>query len=138
MVREYEAMYILRPELDEDGVKSELDAIHELVENGSGTVDKTTRWGRRHLAYEIEGYQEGYYIIDRFHIEGTALKEMERTLHINEQVLRHLIVLSSTTTDMSVSEGAGGERTQDEDESESPARTPRAARDDDEEEEEEE
>lgn len=138
MVREYEAMYILRPDLDEDGVKSEIDAIHELVEHGSGTVDKTTRWGRRHLAYEIEGHQEGYYIIDRFHVEGSVIKEMERTLHINEHVLRHLIVLSSTTADMSVSESLSSERSEDEDESGSLSRTSHDISDEDDEEEEEE
>ncbi len=137
MVKEYEAMYILRPELDEDGVNSALAAVHEIVEHGSGSVDKTTRWGRRHLAYDIEGYQEGYYIIDRFHVEGSVIKEMERTLHISEHFLRHLIVLSSTTTDISVSDGTASEHGQDDEESESPSRAARGSRDDDDEEEEE-
>jgi hypothetical protein len=56
-----------------------------------GQIVKVAPWGRRRLAYQIDRYREGSYHIVLFEAPADALSEMERTLQITEEVLRHLV-----------------------------------------------
>jgi small subunit ribosomal protein S6 len=86
-------MLILPPEADESVVSGALDRITRVVGEAGGQVGNVDRWGRRRLAFEIESQSEGYYIVAEFTAEPEALTELERSLHLADEVLRFKIVV---------------------------------------------
>ncbi len=93
MVRDYELMYIVRPELEDDAVRVAVKSVRTLIESLGGEVVKTTLWGKRRLAYEVRRLREGHYVLVVFHLDGGKIAEIERALRIHDTVFRHLIVV---------------------------------------------
>jgi len=93
MVRDYELMYIVRPELEDDAVRVAVKSVRSLLESHDGEVVKTTLWGKRRLAYEVKRLREGHYVLVVFHMDGGKIAEIERALRIHDTVFRHLIVV---------------------------------------------
>jgi small subunit ribosomal protein S6 len=93
MVRDYELMYIVRPELEDDAVRVAVKSVRSLIESQEGEVVKTTLWGKRRLAYEVKRLREGHYVLVVFHLDGGKVGEIERALRIHDTVFRHLIVV---------------------------------------------
>ena len=90
-MRRYELMLVLRPDVADDKAQAVIDrTTRQLVADG-GQIIKVAPWGRRRLAYQIDRYREGSYHIVLFEAPPAALAEMERTLQITEEVLRHLV-----------------------------------------------
>jgi small subunit ribosomal protein S6 len=94
VLREYELMYVVRPDLDEDGLRGAVEAVQGLVEGQGGEVVTTTPWGKRRLAYEIAGLRDGHYVIVEFRGDGAKVKELERALRISDHVIRHMITIA--------------------------------------------
>ena len=90
-MRRYELMLVLRPVVPDDKAQAVIDrTTRQLVTSGAQII-KVAPWGRRRLAYQIESFREGSYHIVLFEAPPEALIEMERTLQITEEVLRHLV-----------------------------------------------
>jgi len=92
LLRDYEILYIVRPDLDEDQVHDAVGSVDKLIANLGGATVKTDIWGRRRLAYEVRHLREGQYVLTDFRIEPARVPEMEATLKISDAVFRHLIV----------------------------------------------
>ena len=91
-MRRYELMLVLRPDAPEERIQAVLEkATRQLTEAG-GQIVKASPWGRRRLAYPIDRYREGSYHILHFDAPAEAIVDLERTLLITEEVLRHLVV----------------------------------------------
>jgi small subunit ribosomal protein S6 len=86
-------MLILPAEADEAVVSAALDRITRIVSEAGGAVGKVDRWGRRRLAFEIDRQTEGYYVVAEFTAEPTVITELERTLHLADEVLRFKVVV---------------------------------------------
>ncbi|MGI8848221.1 MAG: 30S ribosomal protein S6 [Candidatus Dormibacteria bacterium] len=92
MVREYELMYIVRPDVDDDGLRQAADSVEELITGLGGEIEKTTMWGKRRLAYEVKHLRDGHYVVSHLKLDGQSIKEVERALRIHDTVFRHLLV----------------------------------------------
>jgi small subunit ribosomal protein S6 len=91
-MRKYDVMYIVRPTVELEARKAlieELNAI--LTSRGTATV-AVNEWGTRELAYEIEDFRKGYYVVLAFEASPEAVHEFDRVIGLKEAVLRHLIV----------------------------------------------
>jgi len=91
-LNKYEIGVILRPTLEEEALKAELDRVQELITRFGGTVEKVDEWGRRRLAYEIDKQTEGIYYFITFSAESPVPAEIESRARIMENVIRYLIV----------------------------------------------
>jgi small subunit ribosomal protein S6 len=91
-LREYEVLYIVRADLDDDKVQDAVKRVNTLIERSGGTVERTNLWGKRKLAYEVKHQKEGSYVLQDFQLSPERVPELEAGLKITEQVLRHLIV----------------------------------------------
>ncbi len=91
-MRRYELMLVLRPDAPEDRIQTLLDKTTRQITDSGGQIVKAAPWGRRRLAYQIDRYREGSYHILHFDAPADAIVELERTLLITEEVLRHLVV----------------------------------------------
>jgi small subunit ribosomal protein S6 len=85
-------MFIVPPEADESVVGGVIDRIAKIVSQAGGEVGKVDRWGRRRLAYEIARQSEGYYVVVAFTAEPSVIAELERSLHLADDVLRFKVV----------------------------------------------
>ena len=91
-MRDYETMFILKPDLDEEVVEAVIARFQGLITDGGGTVASVNKWGKRRLAYEIRGYGEGVYVIMEFSAEADVARELERVFKIADEVIRHLLI----------------------------------------------
>jgi len=88
----YELVYIIQPELDEEGVKAVDDRITQVISGEDGTIASTDHWGKRRLAYPIKGHFEGHYILHNLSMPPAAVQNVERQLRLSEDVIRFLVV----------------------------------------------
>ena len=86
-------MLILPAEADEALVTTAVDRITKIIGPAGGEVTKLDRWGRKRFAYEIANQHEGYYVVVRFHAEPTVQAELDRTLKLADEVIRHKVLL---------------------------------------------
>jgi small subunit ribosomal protein S6 len=91
MQRDYELGVILNPDLGEDQTRTLVDRVTHYVTNNDGTVVRVNAWGRRHMAYPIERHRDGLYYWFDLILPPTAVAELERSLRVNEDVIRHLL-----------------------------------------------
>jgi small subunit ribosomal protein S6 len=91
-LRDYEVLYIVRADLDEDKVQDVVKRVNTLIERSGGVAERTNLWGKRKLAYEVKHQKEGAYVLQDFRIGQERIPELEAALKITEEVLRHLIV----------------------------------------------
>jgi small subunit ribosomal protein S6 len=92
LLRDYEILYIVRPELDEEQLQAAIATVDKLIESLGGTTQKTDVWGRRRLAYEVRHLREGQYVLTDFQIDPARVPELEGALKISDTVFRHLVV----------------------------------------------
>ena len=86
--REYETIYILRPDIDADGADKVGQRVNEVVGRESGTMTKVELWGRRRLAYDIKKKSEGIYVVVTMSAEPATAQELDRQLNLSESVMR--------------------------------------------------
>ena len=91
-MNQYESMYILKPDLDEETRKSLIEKFKGLVEQNGGKIEKVDEWGNKKLAYEINYIKEGYYVLMTFEAEPEFPKELERNYNISDSVLRYNVI----------------------------------------------
>lgn len=113
-MREYEIVYIFDPVLTEDQINDRLDKFHAHITDG-GEVTAVDHWGKRQLAYPINNKTAGYYVVVQFTAEASILPELERTLKLDDDLVRYLIVLSEgePTAPMSIATRDPSERDED-------------------------
>jgi small subunit ribosomal protein S6 len=116
-MRRYELMLVLRPDVADDRSQAVIDRTTRQITAAGGQITKVAPWGRRRLAYPIDRYREGSYHIILFHAPGDALAELEHSLLITEEVLRHLVTRDERPVKVSRREGgeAEGEDVEDTD-----------------------
>lgn len=90
-MRRYELMLVLRPDVPDDKIQAVIDKTTRSISGSGGQIVKVSPWGRRRLAYPIDRHREGSYQIVHFDAPSDAITELERTLLITEEVLRHLV-----------------------------------------------
>jgi small subunit ribosomal protein S6 len=91
-LRDYEILYIVRADLDDDKVQDIIKRVNTLIERAGGSLERTNVWGKRKLAYEVKHQKEGSYVLQDFQIGPDRVPELEAALKITEEVLRHLVV----------------------------------------------
>jgi small subunit ribosomal protein S6 len=90
-MRRYELMLIVRPDVPDDKNQAVIDRTTRQLVAAGGQIVKVAPWGRRRLAYPIDRHRDGSYHIVLFEAPAEAIAELERTLLITEEVLRHLV-----------------------------------------------
>ena len=87
----YEAVYILNPDLTEEQNAALIERFKGIVE-ANGTVSEVNEWGKRRLAYPINDLMEGYYVLMTFTAAAAVPAELDRIFRITDGVMRSMIV----------------------------------------------
>lgn len=90
IMRKYELMYIIRPELEQEALQAVVDKFQGIIQNG-GEITKHDVMGKRRLAYEINKIRDGVYVLVNFTATPDVVAELERILKISDEVIRYLI-----------------------------------------------
>lgn len=91
-IAEYDLNVILEPNLSEQQLQTEKDAVTTQVERVEGEIVEVDEWGSRRLSYPIRKLNEGYYIIYRLKLSGDKPKTLETALRQRDNVMRVLVV----------------------------------------------
>jgi small subunit ribosomal protein S6 len=91
-MRVYEELFILKPDTVEEEVDGFVEQIQHVITNGKGTVDKTDKWGVRKLAYRVQKYSEGLYVLIQFSSTPDLVKEVERRMRVADSVIKFITV----------------------------------------------
>jgi small subunit ribosomal protein S6 len=91
-LREFETTYILQPEITDEGVAALNTRLDGIFEKGGSIRLLYEDDGKRRLAYEIGGFQKGHYVTAQYLDEGGVVPDLERTLRLDESVLRFLTI----------------------------------------------
>ena len=96
MTRRYEIVYIFDSARDESQINESLDRHHALLktEGESEFIIESNHWGRRTLAYPIGKSEVGYYVVVNLKTDGSKLNEFERSVKLDDSIIRYLIVLN--------------------------------------------
>ncbi len=91
-LRKYESFFIVDPDLPEDAYQSVSQKFRGVVESGGGTVLTYAPWGKKKLAYPVKKKSYGYYVLMEFASGPDLIAELERTMRIDERVLKFITV----------------------------------------------
>jgi len=96
MQKTYELMVLLHPDLEID-VEAPIAKVEALVEAVGGKVTKRDNWGKKRLAYRIAKQDFAIYVYLEVQLDPSKVRELENTILITEEVLRHILVLHEET-----------------------------------------
>ncbi len=88
----YETVFIARQDLSDANVKTITEAAEKVITDAKGKILKTENWGLRNLAYKINKNKKGHYVLIESDVAAPAMIEMERTLRLNEEVVRYMTI----------------------------------------------
>jgi small subunit ribosomal protein S6 len=91
VTRDYELGFILNPEVSEEQTQAILNRVEQIVATHGGQIVRVNKWGRRRLSYPIEHHRDGNYIFLDMILTPETVSELDRTLKVSEEVLRHLM-----------------------------------------------
>jgi small subunit ribosomal protein S6 len=91
-MRPYEVMIILDASLEEDAIRGQIDKAQDIIRTNGGNPTRVDRWGKRRFAYEVKHQWEGYYVLIEATSEPIAMSELDRALHLADEVVRHKVI----------------------------------------------
>ncbi|MEX0906900.1 MAG: 30S ribosomal protein S6, partial [Gemmatimonadota bacterium] len=92
-MRDYETVYIFDTQIPEENVNEKLGRFHGLLTDAGAEITAVDHWGRRQLTYPIRKQPAGYFVVAQFRSEASPLPEYERSMKLDEGLLRYLVVL---------------------------------------------
>ncbi len=98
--KEYETIYILRPDVDPDSADKVQSRVAEVVARDNGKLVKVESWGRRRLAYPVRKHKKGVYVYVKYIGRGGLVQELERNLKLQDVVLKFQTVMTAKDVDM--------------------------------------
>lgn len=91
-MKAYELLYFVAPSIDDDTRAAVAARIETTINDSKGKIDNVDDWGKRKLAYEINGLTDADYTLIDFQADPNSIAELDRVLRINDTVVRHMIV----------------------------------------------
>jgi len=98
--KEYETIYILRPDVDAEAAERVQARVGDAVEREQGKLVKVESWGRRKLAYPVGKHRRGVYVYFKYVGGGGMVAEVERNLKLQDAVVKFMTVQSGEDVDM--------------------------------------
>lgn len=96
-MKKYEVMYIINSSLEDTKRVALVAELSGIITANGGKIAKTDEWGMRDFAYKIDDMTKGYYVVTTFEADNSGVKEFDRLMRINPNVVRFLIVRKDET-----------------------------------------
>ncbi|MBM3269670.1 MAG: 30S ribosomal protein S6 [Candidatus Sericytochromatia bacterium] len=92
MQRDYESMYILRPNLEDEQVDAAVKKLEDFITKNGGSIVRHEKKGKKRLAYEVKDQKDGHYSLINFTLEPSQINELKRFFSLSEETVRYLIL----------------------------------------------
>ena len=99
-MREYETVFVLRPDGAETEINQLLEKLNSTIERHGGTIFQQRNWGKKELAYRVQKYKQGVYFYYNYCGESGLISDLERTLKLHELPMKYLTVKLSDDVDI--------------------------------------
>lgn len=90
-MKKYEVMYIINESVEPEKRGELIETLAKIITDNGGSVTKTDEWGMRDFAYQIDDMHKGYYVVVAFEADNECVKEYDRLMKINQNVVRYMI-----------------------------------------------
>ncbi|WP_152657474.1 30S ribosomal protein S6 [Oceanobacillus sp. CFH 90083] len=91
-MRKYEIMYIIRPDIEEEAQTALIERFNKILTDNGAEIEKVDEKGKKRLAYEINDYRDGYYVVINFQSDEAAVNEFDRLAKFNDDIIRHMAI----------------------------------------------
>ncbi|WP_117167999.1 30S ribosomal protein S6 [Paraliobacillus sediminis] len=91
-MRNYEIMYIIRPNIEEEAQTALIERFNSILTDNGAEIVKVEEKGKKRLAYEINDFRDGYYVLIKFIGDVTAINEFDRQAKFSDDIIRHIAV----------------------------------------------
>lgn len=91
-MRTYEALYIVKPDLKDDEIQTIVHEVEGLAGKAGASIVRSETWGKRRLAYKVQDYTEGCYVLLRFEAPAAFVARLENHFRLTESIIRYLVV----------------------------------------------
>ena len=91
-MKNYELLMVIKPSLDSEELDKVVESISEEIKSYKGSVESVDKMGRKKLAYDVQGYRDGYFTNLIVSIPAASIVEFKRNLKLNENVLRFMFM----------------------------------------------
>jgi small subunit ribosomal protein S6 len=91
-MRIYEELFIVKPDAPEEEVDGFVEQVKQIILTGKGTIEKADKWGMRKLAYRVQKYHEGIYVLVQFSSSPELVREVERRMRVSDLVIKFITV----------------------------------------------
>lgn len=91
-MNKYEIMFIVKTTMESDAASKLANTYKTLITDEKGEVTNFKDMGQRKLAYAIKKQNTGFYYVINFNATSETVKELDRRLGLDENILRHLII----------------------------------------------
>lgn len=91
-MNKYEIMYIIRPDMEEEAQKGLIERFNKILTDNGAEIAKVDEKGKKRLAYEINDYRDGFYVVINFSGGSEAVNEFDRLAKFSDDIIRHMII----------------------------------------------
>ncbi|MFD1851006.1 30S ribosomal protein S6 [Oceanobacillus bengalensis] len=91
-MRKYEIMYIIRPDIEEEAQTALVERFNKILTDNGAEIEKVDEKGKKRLAYEINDYRDGYYILINFSGDEKSVNEFDRLAKFSDDIIRHIAI----------------------------------------------
>ncbi|MGM0877079.1 MAG: 30S ribosomal protein S6 [Bacillota bacterium] len=91
-MKKYEIMYIIRPNIEDEARKALIERFNNVLSENGAELTEAKEWGKRRLAYEINDFRDGYYMLLQVNAAAEAVQEFDRLAKISEDMIRHIVL----------------------------------------------
>ncbi|MFD1416208.1 30S ribosomal protein S6 [Oceanobacillus jeddahense] len=91
-MRKYEIMYIIRPDIEEEAQTALIERFNKILTDNGAEIEKVDEKGKKRLAYEINDYRDGYYVVINFQGDENSVNEFDRLAKFSDDIIRHMAI----------------------------------------------
>ncbi|CQR45815.1 30S ribosomal protein S6 [Paraliobacillus sp. PM-2] len=88
----YEIMYIIRPNIEEEAQTALIERFNNILTDNGAEIEKVEEKGKKRLAYEINDFRDGYYVVINFKGDEKAINEFDRLAKFSDDIIRHMAI----------------------------------------------
>ena len=100
-MNKYETVIIVDPNTEAEVVERITNDVKEIITNSGGTIDKVDNWGKKRLAYEVQGNRDGIYVLINFESDPNLIQSLARSYGLTEQIIKYMTVRAENLPEIS-------------------------------------
>lgn len=90
-MNKYEGIFIIKPDLEDKELEEEYSKVEGAIKKEDGKIEKSEKWGKKKLAYEIKKFRDGFFLYLTFEALAKSIKPLDDLFRLDNNILRAMI-----------------------------------------------